>query len=112
MYSGYGITFNSTDCWSFSNDIARFFGVDNSSSSHIDNLKNNFLILGLGPTFRVNGSFGSPERKFSINFTKANTKFCLSLHCNADHSYLFVNGKETIKFKAHNKDLTFQHDFV
>ena len=27
-----------------------FFGVDNSSSHHIDNLKNNFLVLGEGPT--------------------------------------------------------------
>ena len=26
------------------------FGVDNSSSHHIDNLKNNFLVLGEGPT--------------------------------------------------------------
>ena len=27
------------------------FGVSNSSSSHTDNLKNDFLILGEGPTF-------------------------------------------------------------
>ena len=83
MYSDYGITFNSTDLWSFDNDTARnviIFGVDNSSSSHADNRKNNFLILGLSWTFRINGSFGSPEKKISINFTKANTKFCLSLH--------------------------------
>ena len=26
--------------------------------------------------------------------------FCLSLHCNGDKSYLFVNGKEVTKFKA------------
>ena len=53
-----------------------------------------FLILGEGPTFAINGNFGSPAKKFSINFTKSNTKFCLSLHCNADNSYLFANGKE------------------
>ena len=58
------------------------FGVDNSSSFHADNCKNNFLILGKDPTFGINGSFGSPEKKFSINFTKANTKCCLSLHYN------------------------------
>ena len=79
------------------------FGVDNSSSSHVSNCKNNFLILGLGPTFRINGSFGSPDKQFSINFTKENTQFCLSLHYNADNSYLFVNGKEIIKFKADKK---------
>ena len=34
-----------------------------------------------------------------INFTKTNTTFCLSLHYDGV-SYLFVNGKEIIKFKA------------
>ena len=33
------------------------------------------------------------RKKFSINFTEANTKFSLSLHHNSDDSYLFVNGK-------------------
>ena len=42
----------------------------------------------------INRSFGSPEKKFSINYTKANTKFCLSLNYNADNSYLFVNRKK------------------
>ena len=45
------------------------------------------------------------KKKFSINFTKANTKFCLSLHYNGDNSYLFVNGKEIFKFKADNKNV-------
>ena len=34
------------------------------------------------------------DKKITINFTKANTKFCLCLHYNADNNYLFVNGKE------------------
>ena len=42
------------------------------------------------------------EKKFKINFTKANTFICLSLNYNADNSYLFVNGKEIFKFKANN----------
>ena len=65
--------------WSFGNDCARnviIFGVDNSSSSHADNRKNNFLVLGEVDTFDINGSFGAPEKKFSINFTKAKAKFC------------------------------------
>ena len=39
---------------------------------------------------------------FSINFTKVNTKFCLSLHYNGANSYLFinVNGTEIYKFTA------------
>ena len=37
---------------------------------------------------------------YSINFTKVNTKFCLSLHYNRANSYLFVNGIEIHKFTA------------
>ena len=37
---------------------------------------------------------------YSINFSKTNTKFCLSLHYNREDSYLFVNGKEIHQFKA------------
>ena len=109
-YSGYGITFNSGGSWSFENDFTRsfvIFGVDNSSSSHSDNHKNNFLILSEGPTFGINGSFDSPEKKFDINFRKANTKCCLSLHYNHGNSYLFVIGKKISKFKADNKNVNF-----
>ena len=51
-------------------------------------------MLGEGLTFSINGSFGSSDKKFSINFSAANTKFCLSLDYNGENSYLFVNGKE------------------
>ena len=43
---------------------------------------------------------------YSINFTKENTKFCLSLHYNGPNSYLFVNGAEIIKFKAKDSEIT------
>ena len=94
MYSGYGITFDSASSWSFDNDTVRnvvAFDVDNNLSSHSDNLKNNFLMLGEGPSFGINGSFGSPDKKISISFSKGNTKFSLSLYYNADNSYLSVN---------------------
>ena len=114
VYSGYGITFDSTSSWYFDNDFARngiIFGVDNSpSSSHSDNRNNNFLILGESPTYGINGSFESPGKKI-INFTIANTKFCLSLHCNTDNSYLFGNGKEIFKFKADNESVNFSTRF-
>ena len=67
VYSGYEITFDSAGSWSFDNDFARniiIFGVDNSSSSYFDNRRNNFLKLGEGPTYIINGSFGSPEKTF------------------------------------------------
>ena len=37
---------------------------------------------------------------YSPNLNVASKTFCLSLYYNGDHSYLFVNGKEVIKFKA------------
>ena len=42
---------------------------------------------------------------YSINFTEKNKKFCLSLHYNGANSYLFVNGKEIIKFKAKDSEI-------
>ena len=114
VYSGYGIIFYSACSWSFDNDFPRnviILGVDNSSSSHSYNRKNSFLMLGDGPTYSIKGSFGSPEKKFNINFAKANTKFCVSLHYNTDNSYLFVNKKQIFKFKAENKNANFPTQF-
>ena len=68
-------------------------------------------MLGEGPTYGINGSFGSPEKKFSINFSKANSKFCLCLHYNAGNSYLFFKGQEIFKFKADNKNANFLTHF-
>ena len=42
---------------------------------------------------------------YSINFTKANTKFCLSLHYNRVNRYLFVNGKEIHKFTVNDPEI-------
>ena len=109
VYSGYRITFDSVNFWS-SNDTGTnivIFGVDNSSLFHADNRKNNVLVLGEGPTFGINRTFGSPEKTFSINFSKENAKLCLSLHYNADNSCLLVNGKEIFSLKPTIKMLTF-----
>ena len=59
VYSGYVITFDCTGSWCFGNGFARnvvILGVDNSSSSHTDNRKNNFSVFGKGPTGNINGS--------------------------------------------------------
>ena len=42
---------------------------------------------------------------YSTNFTVTNKKFCLSLHYNGDSSYLLVNGKEIINFKAKDSEI-------
>ena len=65
-------------------------------------------MLGEGPTFGINGSFGLVEKKFSITFSEVNKKTCLSLHYyNADNGYQVFNGKKTFKFKADNKNVNF-----
>ena len=40
-----------------------------------------------------------------INFTVTKKKFCLSLHYNGASSYLFVNGKNIVKFKAKDSEI-------
>ena len=115
VFSCYRIALDGTGEWNFGNEFARnvvIFCVDNSSSSHTDNCKNDFLVLGEGDTFGINESFGIPEKRFSINFAKAKTKFCLSLHYNGDNRYLFVNRKKYIyKIKANIKNVNFPSQF-
>ena len=67
-----------TGSLNFKNEFAKdviIVGSDNSSSSHADNCKNNFFVLGADPTFGINGSFGSAEKKLSINFSRATQHF-------------------------------------
>ena len=106
-YSGYGIGFDRETSFSFGNDFGKnviIFGVGMSSSTKVDNRKKDILILGRGPTQGLESTF-SAEKMYSINFTKKNTKFCLSLHYNGANSYLFVNGTEIIKFKAKDSEI-------
>ena len=80
------------------------FGVDMSTAPHIGNKKKDILILGKDPTQGLEHTL-SAEKMYSINFTKENTKFCLSLHYNGANIYLFVNGTEIIKFKAKDSEI-------
>ena len=52
------------------NDFARnflIFGVNNSSSSHTDNRKSNFLVLDEGPTQGITDTTGAVEKKLVFN---------------------------------------------
>ena len=107
-YFGYGIGFDRQSSFSIGNETGKnviIFGVDMSSSTKIDNRKKDILILGKGPTQGLESTL-SAEKMYSINFTKKNTKFCLSLHYNGANSYLFVNGTEIIKFKAKDSEIS------
>ena len=77
-----------------------------SSSVHIDDKKEDILILGKGPTQGLGEHSLNAEKMYSINFSATARRFCLSLHYNGGNSYLFVNGTEMIKFKAKDSELT------
>ena len=80
------------------------FGVDMSSSIHVDTKKNDILILGKGPTQELEHTL-TAENMYSINFTVTRKKFYLSLHYNGANSYLFVNDTEVNKFKAKDSEI-------
>ena len=87
--------------WSFVSDFGRnvvIFDVGNTSS-FCTYQKKNFLLIGEWPTDGINGNTGAAKRKV---FSKAKTKFSLSLRCNGHQSYLFVNKTKTCKFKAND----------
>ena len=62
------------------------------------------LVLGKGPTQGLEHNL-TAEKMYPINFTVSKKKFCLSLHYNGANSYLFVNGKEIVKFKAKDSEI-------
>ena len=78
-------------------------GVDMSSSAHIDNKKEDILVLGKGPTQELEHNL-TAEKMYSINFT-VTKKICLNLHYNGANSYLFVNDKEIYEFKAKDSEI-------
>ena len=86
----------------FSQNI--IFGVDMSSSAHIDNKKKDILIYGKGPTQWLEHTLNA-ENIYTINFTLTKKKFCLSLHYKGASSYFFVNGTEMYKFKAKDSEI-------
>ena len=77
-YSGYGIGFDRTSSVSFPNggfgQNVLIFGVDMSSSPHIDNKKKDILVLGKGPTQRLETTL-TAEKMYSINFTVEKRNF-------------------------------------
>ena len=76
------------------------FGVHENSVIHLNNKANNIFIIGDGFVQGTNDTTLYAETLCSQNFTAVNKKFVLSLHYNGDDSYLFVNGKQELKFKA------------
>ena len=107
-YSGYEIGFDRISSFSFPNEgfgqNVIIFGIDMSSSAHVDNNKKDVLILAKGPTQRL-GNTLTAEKMYLINFIVTKKKLCLSLHFNGANSYLFVNGTEIHQSKAKDSEI-------
>ena len=85
-YSGCSVGFDSRSIFSYPSfdgdkNIA-IFVVDNISSVHADNRRKYILVLGEGQTQGLDDASVTAEAKYSINFSRSQRKFCLSLHYN------------------------------
>ena len=81
------------------------FGVNMSSSAHVDNKGKDILILGRGPTQGLGEHSLAAQKMYSVNFTDHRKKCCLSLHYHGANSYLFANKTEIIKFQAKDSNI-------
>ena len=57
---------------------------------HANNKNKNILILGKGQTKGPDNISLIAEAEYSINFSRSERTFCLSLHYNGSNSFLFV----------------------
>ena len=116
-YKGYGICFDERS--NFGHTITEggfthttngrnvlIFGADMNFSIHATNRANNIYLMGEGLAQGINGTTIYAENKFYRNFTDFGKKFMLSLHYNGGDSYLFVNGRQELKFKAKNRSIS------
>ena len=113
-YKGYGICFRSQFGHTITEDGITYtsngrnviiFGVDMSFTAHATNRANHIYVMGDGLTQGINNTTLYVEKKYFRNFTEPALKVVLSLHCNCDDSYLFVNGRQELKFKAKTDQL-------
>ena len=115
-YKGYGICFDERSQFGHTITEGGFthttngrnvliFGADMSSSVHATNKANHIYILWVRDLRMVFMILRYVEKNYYRNFTDPNKKFVLSLHYNGDDSYLFVNGRQELKFKAKTDQL-------
>ena len=76
------------------------FDIHEDSVIHSNNKANNIFIMGDGIVQGINDATLYAKKLYSQNFTAVSKKIVLCLHYNGDDSYLFVNGKRELKFKA------------
>ena len=76
-----------------------------SSSVHIDNKGKDILILGEGPTQRLDDTTLAAEAIYTINFTQLKKRFVLSLHYKGSDNSLFVNATKIYQFKVKDSEM-------
>ena len=81
------------------------FGDDLRTSMHIDNKEKYILIIGKGPTQGLDDTTLTVVAQYSINFSRSNRKFCLSLHYNWGNSFLFVNAAKKDQLQGRSQAL-------
>ena len=108
-HEGYGICFDEGGTFSKeginNGRNVLIFGVHENYLVHTNNKANNIYVVGDFVVQGINDTTLYAEKLYSQNFTAANKKFVLSLHYNGDDSYLFVNGKRELKFKANDDQI-------
>ena len=115
-YKGYGICFDERS--QFSHTITEnghahttngrnvlIFGADMSFSTHATTRANHIYLMCDGLTQGINDTALYVEKNYWRNFTDPGKKFVLSLHYNDNDSYLFVNGRQELKFKCKTDQL-------
>ena len=111
-YKGYGICFDERS--EFGHTVTEggrahttdtrnvlIFGADMSFSVHATNRANHIYLMGTGLTQGINDTTIYAEKNFYRNFTDFGKKFVY----NGGNSYLFVNGRQELKFKAKTNQL-------
>ena len=104
-YKGYGICFDESEEFTHVRKQGNFnhttsagnviiFGADMSFSKHANNKANNIHVMDKDYIQKINDT------------TDPGHKLLLSLHYNGENSYLFVKGKEELKFKAKTNQIT------
>ena len=76
-----------------------------SFSKHANNKANNIYVMGKDYITKINDTTIYTEKMFYRNFTDPGKKSILILHYNGDNSYLFVNGREELKFETKTDQL-------
>ena len=106
-WSDYGVAFGKQhylhkDSGKNANNLI-ILGANLSDSNDEETKENNILILDKG-SVQINNTTIQGKSELKVNCILAQ-KFILSVHCNGDDSYLFVNNIQQYKFKAKDSEI-------